>query len=257
MTPPRRTPLGLQALVVRMAVDPAYRARMRAQPPADVHPQDAAWLAAVDERAWATEPHRRAHLLTAVLDEYPVTGAVLGVQAADAFFSDDAFGAMLERRGRLAEAFGIWALPKVGPLAAFELAVVRARRERIALPAGASGDWVRTPRTARLVVAEGTVQAWSDRRAAMGPSPTEALAAGHRAVAFRPGKGRQERWRLVIDPQGVAGADPLTGLQAEIHALADAPRPEADLRRGAAQLGRRAAAIVDDAFTNGWWTQRP
>ena len=42
-----------------------------------------------------------------------------------------------------------------------------------------------------------------------------------------------------------------------IPALADAPRPEADIRRGAAQLGRRAAAIVDDAFTNGWWTQRP
>lgn len=257
MTPVRRTPLGLQALVVRMAVDPAYRARVREGRVRDVHPEDAVMLTAIDERAWCTEPHRRAHLLTAALDEFPVTGAVLGVQAADAFFSDDAFGVMLDTRGRLAEAFGAWALAKVGPLAAFELAVARTRREPPTLPPAAPGAWVRTPRTARLVVPDGTVQAWADRRAALGPNPTEALAHHQRVPPFRPSGGRKERWRLVIDAEGQAGADPLSAQEAEVHALADLPRPAEALRRRAASLGPGALACLDRAMADGWWTQVP
>jgi hypothetical protein len=46
-------------------------------------------------------------------------------------------------------------------------------------------------------------------------------------------------------------------VQAEVHALADVPRTEADLRRRAAAIGPDARSAVDLALAHGWWTQVP
>src|SRR4029453_16956473 len=126
----------LQRLAVRMLYDKEFRARVLNGEEA-VDPADHALVAAVDPRAWSTDPLRPARTLTAILTELPVTGALVGASRALEFFRSAAFHTVVEERGSLVLSFGRWA--EVGPVGDLELAIARLRRAVSSSPSTGGG----------------------------------------------------------------------------------------------------------------------
>jgi hypothetical protein len=127
----------LQRLAVRMLYDEGFRARvLNGEEPVDA--ADHALVAAVDPRAWSTDPYRSGRTLTAILAELPVTGALLGAPRALQFFRSDAFHAAIDERGSLVLSFGGWA--DVGPVGALELAIAHLRRAVGTSPSNGRGE---------------------------------------------------------------------------------------------------------------------
>ncbi|MCA9543992.1 MAG: hypothetical protein KC613_06360 [Myxococcales bacterium] len=134
--------LALQRVVVRMLfdehlVDRVYADPAGALPEVDLTDAERAWLVQPDKRRWRADPLRRYRALQALLEEYPVAGALVireagGVQALDAYFSDPAFHRCIQDRGVLALSFGRWLAADftvdVAAAARVELALARVRR---------------------------------------------------------------------------------------------------------------------------------
>lgn len=109
-------PMALQRVVVRMLhdapfADAVYADPARALAGVPLSDRERAWLVAGDRRAWGTDPMRRHRGLQALLEEYPVSAAVLAAEGFpvgdhDAFFSGPRFHVAIQTRGSLAEAFG-------------------------------------------------------------------------------------------------------------------------------------------------------
>ena len=118
----------LQQAMARMLFDPAFVDAVRAGPVEGLTEAERALLVQPDPRAWGTDRFRRARAVHALIDEYPVTTAIIGVSAVDAFFSSPGFAATLALRGSLALDFGDWVLPQTGGVARLEQALARARR---------------------------------------------------------------------------------------------------------------------------------
>ncbi|HVO30136.1 MAG TPA: hypothetical protein VMV18_05355, partial [bacterium] len=108
---------ALQRVMVRMLYDPAFRERVYASDaplagldlPARAH----AWLVRPDRRAWATDSHRRARTLTALLGELPLASAVAAstrgaASALDEFFSSEIFHRGIQEGLSLAGMFAAW-----------------------------------------------------------------------------------------------------------------------------------------------------
>lgn len=137
------THTAVQRVIVRMLYDPQFAERVAddvdtALAGVDVSPSERAWLTASDPRAWRVDPMRRARTLRALLDEYPVSAALVlhryahGAALLDGFFSSVTFHHAIQRRASLPLTFGEW-LPEAGveaatATAALERAVAGSRR---------------------------------------------------------------------------------------------------------------------------------
>ena len=108
--------ITLQRVIVRMLYDQAFARLVTTEPDAalvglNLDARHISFLTTPDPRVWRLDPHRRARSLEALLDEYPVSAALLAhttnmVSALDAFFSSDDFHQCIQHRQRLALAFG-------------------------------------------------------------------------------------------------------------------------------------------------------
>lgn len=208
-------PARLQRGAVRLLHDPEAVARVyagegRLEP---LSKQEIALLRHVDRRAWGVEP-RRAGLVAALIEEFPVTAALLGVGAIEALLSEAALwrGALGGPGASGSVAVSAAALlearrPILWP-ALVEGAVARARR-----------PWASAPIRAEIAVAPGVVvrelaagslAEWQRLRGLVTPA---SVAAGARLRAQAGGRGREwlvaqpgaEGPQLSIQPEGVAG----------------------------------------------------
>ena len=193
---------ALQAVMLRLTVDPAWGARVYAGD-ADARvistsdgaytltAEDLALLRAVDPRAWTTDAYRRARLVQALIQEYALTTAMVGIPTVDAFFGSEAFGTVLGHRGSMAEGFGAWLVDRLSgdarQVVALELAVARARRAH--RPPGEG--YVTRCGVEGVVVSEGTLAAWQEGLRTLGASPLESVAQGMRWSPPALGKGEE------------------------------------------------------------------
>ena len=210
-----------------------------------------ALLQRVDPRAFRTDPERPVRLLAALLEEFPVSCAILGAPALGAFTSSSLFRNAILRGRLVADAFGDWLFARVGGPAQLELAtaLARRRRRRRAPPhgreAGVGALWARAPGVELAKVPAGTLAFFVDARARLGPRAHEAVAAGARAHA-PPHAGLEEL--LVVD--GADGPDiaPCASALFSLLSFARDGRTRAELVTEAARLGADddAAGVVDD-----------
>jgi|GEM_PF-1255385 len=211
---------ALQAAMVRLTVDPSFGSALyKGDPnartiqldsgPYRLTDADLALFQAVDPRAWTTDRYRRARLVQAVVQEYAVTTALVGVAEVDAFFGSDAFARVLGHRGSMAEAFGDWAAGRcrgtTQAIVKLETAICRARRGF--RPAGPG--FVTKAGSEGVSVPEGTLAAWQQGLGALGGDPVAAAAQGVRWQA--PALGRDKEHLLIEqDDQGGLGVHMLS-----------------------------------------------
>ena len=102
-------PQALQRVAVRMHYDATLVERVYAgEPVAGLCDRGRALLQRTDRRAWSTDPYRRSRLLHALLDVFPVSGMVAGLNRLEGFFSADTFHSCVQERGVVAISFGTW-----------------------------------------------------------------------------------------------------------------------------------------------------
>lgn len=225
-----------------MLVDPAYQERIYSDRPIPgLTAADRALLTAVDRRAWNTDPLRRARLVQALLEEFPVTTAVVGVPAVDAFFSSAGFRSMLECRGSMALSFADWIRGRSGDIAALEGAIARARRGRD--PALSPGLQT-APGVIPVTVQGGTLSFMQQAMASLGPTPTQGIAQGVRLSAPATSSVR-EHLLVEADPAGQVNISPCDrGLVALLAACAK-PTTKTQASRHARRLGADPADAGD------------
>lgn len=194
----RRVPALRQAMT-RLLFDPAYVARVYAGPVDGLTEAERALLTAVDRRAWGTDKYRRSRGVQALIEEYPVTAAVLGVKGVDAFFSSSAFAGVLSERGSLALSFGLWAQARgAGDVARLERAVAQARRAK--RPAGAG--LVTRPGVEPITLPGGVLAFYAQQRQALGADPVAALAHGRPPVPVPAPTGEPDALLVERDDRG-------------------------------------------------------
>lgn len=237
---------ALQAAMLRLTIDPDFgTALYRGDPDArriDVHggpytltDDDLSLFQAVDVRAWTTDVYRRTRLVQAIIEEYAVTTAIVGVPVVHRFFGTPQFATVLGHRGSTAEAFGVWAQSQcTAPNRAvvqLETAIACARRGVRPLGAGI----VTAPGKEGVRVPTGTLEAWQQGLATLGGNPVQAAADGVRwsATAAAPG---WEHWLVERNDAGGLGVHPLSAAQAGLMAFCRTPRPHAAVTREARKL---------------------
>jgi hypothetical protein len=145
-------------------------------------------LKAPDRRVWQLDAHRRARLLHAVMEEYFVSVAVLGIDRFDAFFSSDAFQKCMAPTGSMALACGAFVAPQE-PLVQLELAIAQCRRAEPQSPE--AGKLQTAAGVIRLKVPEGTLALYQQIRAELGPDPLPRLIHGYRAKRPKTAKNKE------------------------------------------------------------------
>jgi hypothetical protein len=244
-------PARVQAALVCMLVDPAYAARVYGRDAVPgLSPRERALLREVDARALRADPHRRARALQAVVEELPVSVASIGLAAADAFFSDPAFFSAVFGRGSMALAFATWLPATAEPARAIEGALARARRPARARTPGLCRPGHLVP----LVLPEGSV-AWYERaRAALGPDPVAALAAGNTAPPAPAAGPAREHVLVEVDREGVSRVGTASAALVELLRAAEHPHTRAELAAAAVQAGADpddAPSLLDDLLAEG------
>jgi len=244
MRPATQRVRALQAVMLRLTVDPAYNARVYREDSLSIDlpdgrytlsPDDLQMVRAVDHRAWTTDRFRRARLTQAVIEEYLLTTALVGVAEVDAFFGTEAFARVLTHRGSMAEACGDWLADRVArdvrPFVQLEAAVVRARR-------GVRDDGpglVSSPGMEGLRLPEGTLSHWQRGLGELGPNAFESVAQGRRWQAPRAGGSREN---LLIERQdgGGLGVHVLSAGVVGVLAFCRSPRSRSEVSREARRL---------------------
>jgi hypothetical protein len=247
---------ALRHAMARMLYDPAFVQRVHAGPVPGLGEAELALLREVDTRAWSTDRYRRSRAVQALIEEYPVTAAVLGVKGVDAFFSSEAFGRVLTRRGSMALDFGTWAEARAGAVAKLERAVAAARRgER---PSGAG--LVTKPGVEPLLLPEGVLGFYAQQRQALGADPVAALAHG-RAPVPTPSPGDGEDALLIErDEQGQVQVGGGSAALVRLLAFATTPRSREAVLAHARRLGcdpGEDAEVVDGLIDDGLLVARP
>ena len=232
--------------MLRLTIDPEFGAALYRGDPAarsvDVHggpymltDADLTLFHAVDARAWTTDVYRRTRLVQAIIEEYAVTTAIVGVPVVHRFFGTKRFVEVLGHRGSTAEAFGEWAQSQCAAdsreVVRLETAIARARRDfrpdgtgLVAAP-GKEGARVRT----------GTLEAWQQGLATLGGNPVQAAANGVRWTA-PPAAPGWEHWLLERNDSGGLGVHPLSAAQAGLMVFCRTPRPHSAVTRHARKL---------------------
>jgi hypothetical protein len=232
---PRRVQQGL----VCMLFDPPYAARVRGREPLpELRERERELLRGIDARALATDDMRRARALHVILDEYPVSAALLGVETVDRFFSSAEFRACVYERGSMALHFGErWLDERAAGIGTIETGLARARRERGAARRESSGRIGRAPGVIPLRVPERTLAWYQRARERLGAEPLQALLSLRKPWPQKPPRHGEEH--LLIEPQadgslGIATASPSL---VELLRAADPARPRAELAAAAIELG--------------------
>jgi hypothetical protein len=269
---PRRVQQGL----VCMLFDPEYAATVRGREPLpELEERERELLRELDPRALATDDMRRARALHVILDEYPVSAALLGVAAVDRFFSSPVFRACVFERGStwpcaarrfappssapgsMAIYFGErWLGDRTAGIGAIETALARARRG-LAMRSDSIGKIGRAPRVVSLSAPAGTLAWYRRARERLGQQPLQTLLELRKPWPQKPPRRGEEH--LLIEPQpddslGIATASkPLV----ELLGAADPPRLRAELATLAIELGaepHEADALLDDLLGEGLLT---
>lgn len=255
MSVDRLDPRRVQCALIGMLFDPEYAARVLGDDPIDaLSDRERALLRGVDPRGLRTDPYRRARAVAALIDEYPVTAAVLGVGAFERFFATEAFRAAVSDRGSMAVAFGIWIGERAHGVGRLEAAMATVRR-----PTRTSAPGLSCPSRIRaLVVPAGTLAYHGRQRQRLGADPQRTLAGrAARTTERAPGRGTE---CLLVERRDDGSIDLGTGSEALVRLLAFAhtPRPrdmlEAEARRLGAE-GDEAAEILDELLAQGLLTQ--
>lgn len=249
--------VALQRVIVRMLFDPAFADRVYGgEPLPELDPRSRALLLQVDRRAWGTDPHRRARALTALLEEFPASAALAGVERLDAFFSSPTFHRAIQSRQSLALCFGGWLESLAGPVATLEGAVASARRDR-PLRRGTPGPHrrlVRAPGVRVLRVPGGTLARYQHVAARLGPDPLRALAHGRFSLGRLPPLLDQEILLVERSEKGNVQIGEIPDALAELVEAAAQPRSRAELLDEARRLGADPgddAEIVDGLVGDG------
>lgn len=175
---------------------------------------EAALLLATDARAWRTDPLRATRLLATLLEELPVSCAVVGVDVARGFFASKPFQHAILHDRLIVDALGDWLLPRAGSVAQLEQAVALARRNRPRRRLRHAGDLARAPGVELARVPDGTLAFLARARALLGAhvQPHEAVANGARVDApSEPMRGALEHV-LVVGSELSTCAEPLFAL---------------------------------------------
>ncbi|MEZ4381903.1 MAG: hypothetical protein R3A79_11200 [Nannocystaceae bacterium] len=259
-------PQRVQRALVCMHFDPAFAAAVRGDAalelPQPLSPAERALLRGVDPRTLRTDAMRRARAVQALLEEFPVTAALLGAPAVDAFFSTPRFREAVFTRGSMALAFAAHLelhAQVVGGAATIEAAAATVRRAAQLPPPAVDLVDARAPlrcapRFAPRIVPGGTL-AWYERALArLGPDPLRALAELRRPWRKRPPRGGQQ-FLLIEGKEGgslaLGGAS--EGLVRLLLAAAE-PRPRAELAAVAVALGaegHEAEELLDELVGDG------
>lgn len=256
-------PRRVQQALVCMLFDPKYAAKVRGREPlAELGERERELLRGVDPRALATDELRRARALHVLLDEYPVSAGVLGIDAVDRFFASPAFRACVFERGSMALAFGdAWLRDRAKGVGVIEAGLARARRELAEPTQNAAGPRLRrAPGVLPLTVAKGTLDWYRRARERLGPEPLNALAKQRKPwTASPPRRGAES---LLIEPQadGSLGLASATSGLVELLAAASPPRTREELAAVAVGLGageHETDELLDGLIADGLLVRRP
>lgn len=246
----------LRHAMVRMLYDPGFVAQIHAGGAPGLDAEELALLRAIDRRAWSTDRYRRSRSVQALIEEYPVTTAVLGIAAVDSFFSSDAFGRVLSRRGSLALDFGSWAQARGGSVVRLERAIAVARREQ--RPAGPG--LVTKPGVEPLFLPAGVLDFYVDERKALGHDPVATLAR-RRTRAPRPVAGEgQDALLLEKDSAGQVQVGGASASLVTLLSFMTTPRTRAATLAHARRLGcapGEDAETVDELLAERLLIERP
>lgn len=255
---------ALQRVVVRMLYDPAlveavYADADAALAGAPLTAAERSWLTQADRRRWKADPMRRYRSLQGLLEEFPVSGALVvcrrGVPALDAFFSSPAFHDCIMARGSLALTFGRW-LQREGacaPVARLETAIARVRRA--GAPPAEGARWQLAPWVDAFPAPEGLLEAWQARLARLRGHPEGEVAAAIDAASISMPELGDETAGVIVegpgDPSVGEAPPPLVSLLEALRSPADTERVHALLRQLGADPGEEAellAGFVDDGL---------
>ena len=243
-----RSVAAVQRAMVRMLFDAGFASGVYDGPVEALTEPERALLLTIDRRAWSTDQYRRSRGVQALLEEYPVTGAVLGVAGVDAFFSSQAFGDVLTNRGSLGVDFGSFASERARGIARLEQAIALARRgER---PPGPG--IVTRPGIQPIALPQSHLHLFSELRQRLGPSPLEAFAAGWEPVPLPTEDGPLE---FLLVERGEDGGIGIGGGSAALVALLTftlEPRERTAVEAQATTLGcseDEARELVDELLS--------
>lgn len=215
-----------------------------------LHDDEAALLLRVDRRAWHTDALRATRLLATLLEELPVSCAVVGIDVARGFFASKPFQHAILRDRLVVDAFGDWLFPRAGAVAQIEQAIALARRRRPRRRPRHAGDIARAPGVEVVRVPVGTLAFLARARAELGVHAAhEAVAHGARIEApAEPMHGALEHV-LIVDAELSTCAEPLFALLS----FARDGRTRTAVIDEARRLGADddAAELVDDLVRDG------
>jgi hypothetical protein len=244
----------VQQALVCMHFDPAYAAAVygpNALP--ELGPRERELLRSVDPRALATDAMRRTRALHVILDEYPVSAAVVGLDLVDRFFASPAFRACVFARGSMALAFGRDHLGnRAKGVGSIETAMARARRDDRAR--AREGELVRAPGIELALVPVGSLAYYQRGRQRLGPEPIVALAKLRKPWSDPPPRRGQEHLLVEAKPDGTLALGTASAPLVELLRAAEQPRPRASLRAAAIELGAEpdeADELLDDLLRDG------
>jgi hypothetical protein len=250
-------PRRVQHALVCMHFDPEYAAAVRGHASVpELGERERELLRAVDVRALATDELRRARAVHAIIDEYPVTAALLGLDAVDRFFSSPAFRSCVFERGSMALAFGRRYLDghrRAQGVGAIETAMAVARRGEQARVPG-SGELVRAPGVEPVVTAAGMLAFYERVRQRLGAQPLETLAQRRKPWPEAPPKRGREYLLIEATPDGALALGAASRELVELLIEAAIPRPRDELARVAVTLGAEAGEadeLLDDLVRDG------
>lgn len=238
MTDDRLDPRRVHHAMVAMLFDPEYATRVRGDAAvAELSERERTLLRGVDARALATDPYRRARAVTVLLEEYPVTAAVLGIAAFERFFATEAFRGVVFGRGSMALAFGGWIGERAHGVGRLEAAVAHVRRSIDDAPRADQASLRCPPRMRALVVSAGTLAYHGRVRHLLGTDPAATLARANARRAERPPQRGAEY--LIVERRDDGSIDVGTGSEPLVRLLAFAQHP------------RSREALAEDAVRHG------
>ncbi len=246
-------PSVVQRAAVLMHFDASFADDVRAGRARGLDDDERALLCRVDARAFRTDPERPLRLLATLIEEYPVSCAVVGAGALGAFVRSSPFRHAVMTDRLVVDAFGDWLFPRAGAVAQIELAVALARRRRRRRGMGGVDDRLaRAPGVELARVPAGTLAFYARARARLAAgaaSLQEAVARGARVEAPEPVWDEQGLEHLLATPDVAPCAEPLFALLA----YAREGRERAALVDEARQLGadEEAEALIDDLVADG------
>lgn len=245
-------PRRVQHALVCMLFDPEYT---HASLP-ELGERERALLRDVDPRALATDGMRRARAVHAIVDEYPVTAALLGIDVVDRFFSSPVFRRCVFERGSMAIAFGrgyLDANRRAQGVGAIETAMAMARRGDEARVPG-PGELVCAPGVRAVVTAAGMLAFYERVRQRLGPEPLETLAQRRKPWPEAPPKRGREYLLIEAKPDGSVALGSASRELVELLRAAADPRARGELASVAITLGAEvdeAEELLDDLVRDG------